>query len=99
MSELKIITNNHWRQFKYREEVPENILSSDFDYLNEEDSIDGFFCYRGTWHHLSEYMRIENHSDKNFSSWHGYASDSFFSGTVIRVSEDCEMYQIGLYLS
>ena len=96
--QLTIITNNHWRQFKYREEVPENILSSDFDYLNEEDGMDGFFCYRGTWYHLSEYMRVEKH-DTHFAGWNGYASDSFFSGTVIRISEDCEMYQVGLYLS
>lgn len=95
---LKIITNNHERQFKYRNEVPDEVLSSDFDY-QDEDTFDGYFQYRGNWYHLDMFMRIDNHKDAVFSSWHGYSSDSFFSGIVIRISDDVETYQIGLYLS
>lgn len=95
---LTIITNNHERQFKYRNEVPDEVLSSDFDY-QDEDTFDGYFQYRGNWYHLDMFMRIDNHKDAVFSSWHGYSSDSFFSGIVIRISDDVETYQIGLYLS
>ena len=91
---MKIITNNHERQFQYRNEVPEDILSSEFDY--QEDVFDGFFQYRDNWYHLDMFM---NDGSNMFNGWDGYHSDSFFSGIVIRISDDCETYQVGLYLS
>ena len=87
---VKIISNYHWREFKYRYEVPENILESEFDWC---DSLDNFFCYRGTWYHLSEFLRTE------LDDWLGYKSDSFFSGIVINISRDGEYYQVGTYIS
>jgi len=44
-------------------------------------------------------MKINNHPDDDFQSWHGHKGDSFFSGTLIRVSDDGEEYQIATYLS
>ena len=99
MSELTIKTDNKWKQFKYRNEVPAKVLKDQFDYLSEDDSFDGFILYRKHWYHLSDFMRIENHPDDKFSSYHGYSSDSFFSGVLIKVSKDGEMYQIATYYS
>ena len=98
-STLEIKTNHHWHDFKYADEVPAEILANEFDYQDHEDVIDGFIQYRGCWYHLDGFMSIQNHGDADFSSWHGYASDSYFSGVLIRISEDGEQYQIATYYS
>lgn len=93
---LQIKTNNHWRKFVTRWDVPEKILNDQFDYLDTEN-IDGFFCYRGHWYHLSEFMRIDQTSP--LRDWHGCASDSFYSGVLIKLSPDGECFQVGTYFS
>jgi hypothetical protein len=102
MAELTIATNNQWRNFKYRYEVPESVLKSDFDWMKKpyEDwgYEDSFIQYKKNWYHLSEFERIDKNSPfpKN---WTGYSSDSFFSGILIQLSEDGEQYKIGWYYS
>ena len=96
---LQIITNHHERPFIYGYEVPESIMNDQFDWMDEEDTGDGFIHYRGYWYHTSDFMRIDHHPDSEFSSWHGYHSDSFFSGVLIKLSDDCETYQIATYIS
>jgi hypothetical protein len=49
MGESKIITNHHNRPFRYRYEVPDEVLADQFDHLDEDDGFDGFFCYRNIW--------------------------------------------------
>jgi hypothetical protein len=97
---LRIITNNHWNQFKYGHEVPEAVLA-DFDYLDDDDKADGFIHYRNRWYHTSDFMRIDKSmNDHNgWDRWHGYHGDSFFSGVLIELSDDGEAYRIGTYLS
>lgn len=90
---MDIITNHHWRPFRYRDEVPPEILAEQFDYQDAEEVFDGFFCYRGFWYHLDQVMR------GGAEGWHGYVADSFFSGIVLRLSDDGEEYQIGTYLA
>jgi hypothetical protein len=99
MSELTIKTDHKWKAFRCRYEVPKRVLARDFDYQDEDDATDGFFKYRGVWYHLDQFMRIEHSPDSQFSTWHAYAGDSFFSGMVIRVSSDGEQYQVGTYYS
>ena len=53
MSELEIITNNNWRPFLYRNEVPDEILKNEFDYLSNDD-INGYIKYRNNWRELIE---------------------------------------------
>ncbi len=93
---LEIRTNNHWRQFLYRNEVPQAILDNELDWCKDEDN---FIKYNNWYYSLSEFMRIENNPDDSFSSWDGYSSDSYFSGILVRVSDDSEEYQIATYLS
>lgn len=92
--ENRVITNNHWRQFRYRNEVPESVLASEFEHLDEEEGFDGFFEYRGTWYHLSDFMFL-----KDNRKWRGYCSQTAWSAVVIRVSQDAETYQVGLAVS
>lgn len=100
---LKIITNNHWRDFAYRSDVPEKVLRSQFDWTDkdhEEDGSysDGFICYRSTWYHLADFGRVAHGDGSPFNGWNGYHGDSFFSGVVIKLSDDGEQYQIGTYI-
>jgi len=90
---MKIITNNHWHNFLYGYELTAT-ERADFDYLDNIDS-HNFIRYRGMVIDPSEYML----TPEPLSTWQGYNSDSFFSGTVIRYSDDCEQYQIGTYIS
>ena len=85
---MTVQTNNHWRNFSYRSEVPPAVLADEFDYQDPEESIDGFFCYRKRWYHLDEFMR------GGPEGWHGFHGDSYFSGVAIRISDDGEQYQV-----
>jgi len=100
MSDLTIRTNHHWRPFRYRYEVPEVVLADQFDHLDEDEGYDGFLCYRGWWYHLSDFMVWTSVGvPEEMTRWDGYASDSFFSGVLIKVSEDGEEYQVATYYS
>ena len=94
---MRITTNNHWRQFKYRHEVPEHILASEFDWTNEEDHSGGFFQYKGWWYHLDDFMLSTDPAIADH--WHGIHTDTFFSGVLIRLSDDGEQYQIATVYS
>jgi hypothetical protein len=97
---VTIKTNHQWRDLVYRHDVPADVLASDFDYQNPEETIDGFFCYRGHWYHLDQFMPINSGTlGSPFAGWNGYAGDSFFSGVVIKLSSDGEQIKIGTYFS
>lgn len=101
---LTIKTNHHWRAPVYGYELTA-AERADFDYI-DFDSDDGachdFMRYRGCTYDLSEFMRIPQSFEHEWSkmmTWHGYQSDSFFSGIVIRWSDDFEEIQVGTYMS
>jgi hypothetical protein len=97
-SGMKIITDHKWKQFKYRHEVPQKILDSEFDYHDDDDVSDGFFCYRGAWYHLDQFMGLPPDSSLG-NTWPGSHGDSFFSAVLIELSDDGEEYRVGLALS
>jgi len=92
---IKIYSDNKWKQFVYRNDVPKSVLKSDFDW---EDSNDGFFKYRNIWYHLSQFMKITDGSSF-YGDWDGYYGDSFFSGVLIKLSDDGERYKVATYIS
>ena len=94
----EIITDHKWKQFKYGYEVPEKV-KNDFDWLEEEEKDDGWIYYRKNWYHESDFMRIDNNNPFYSLGWHGYHSDSFFSGVLIQISDDGEGYKIATYIS
>jgi hypothetical protein len=94
---LTIKTNHQWRDLVYRNDVPAKVLADDFDYQNPEETLDGFFCYRGHWYHLDGFMMTTGNAD--LAAWDGYASDSYFSGVVIKLDRDCERIKVGTYFS
>ena len=95
---MKVRTNYQWRQFKYRYEVPSSVLDW-YDWLDDDESYDGWIKYLDRWYHVTDFMRLDGPHPEKFGDWHGVYSDSFFSGVVIRLSDDGEEYQIGTYLS
>lgn len=97
---LSIKSQNTWRNFIYRSDVPAKVLASDFDYQDENEAVDGFMHYRGVWYHLDQFMRLEGpweNGSLGALGWQAYHSDSAFSGVVIKISRDGERYQIGTY--
>ena len=91
---LRIITNHQPRPLLTRWDVPEGVLASELDWIDPEEP-GSFFCYRGRWYELSEFMVAPT----GLADWHGAAADSYFSGVVIRLSDDGEEVTVGTYLS
>jgi hypothetical protein len=105
----KIVTNHHDRQFVYRYDVPDSVLANELDWTTEEEHFDGYFCYRGVWYHRSDFMSFQgvafiespapgsDSTEVHSNQWNGYHGDSYFSGVLIKLSEDCETYRIATY--
>jgi hypothetical protein len=99
MSDLTIITNNVPR---FTVDAYELTLEErkEFNYLNWEAIEAGeasatFFRYKGEVYDLGEFM---SPSWGRLRGWHGYRSDSFFSGIVVRFVDD-ESIVVGRYYS
>ena len=99
---MKIKTNNVPRHLVYGYELTEK-ESADFDYLSPDElSVHEFVRYKGQVYDMSEFMRIDKtvapHPQREgWDHWHGYSSDSFFSGVLVRVSNDGESVVMATY--
>ncbi len=96
---MKIKTNNQ----------PRDILSwydltpaerKEFDYLKEGEG--SFFRYKNQVYDLGEFMlmaaSIAPHPQREgWENWQGYASDSYFSGLLVRYTSDCDQVIVGQY--
>jgi hypothetical protein len=104
MDTMTIITNN----------VPRDIVDAyeltaderkEFDYLKwdaiEEGSDSASFVrYKGDLIDLGEFMNNGNMPECSpLRKWHGHMSDSFFSGILIRYTDDYESVVVGRYYS
>lgn len=94
MGNINIITNNKPRQLIYGYELTDK-QKQDFDYIDDIDSHD-FVKYKNNIYDLSEFMRVENND--SLKDWHGYSSDSFFSGTLVKYL-DSDTVIMGWYYS
>ena len=109
MSKLRIITNNHTKELLSSSEVPTSVLLDSFEHLVGEMGSDafigGFFCYRRQWYHMSDFQALPANiseiwcDDSPMRSWHGYVSDSCFSGVLIRYDEIDDVIQVATYVS
>jgi len=57
-----------------------------------------FFRYRGNVYDIGEFMRCES-KDSPLASWHGYSSDSMFSGVLIRLVDNGESVIVARFYS
>lgn len=87
---MKITTNNHSRNLLTEYDLTSKELES-FDYL--EDGEGSFIRYKGRVWELGEFTRTE------IEDWDGISSDTYFSGAVIKLSEDGETVKVGYVYS
>lgn len=98
---LTIITNNVPRDIIESWEISEE-ERKDFDYIDwskvdrGEDSV-SFFRYKGELYDLGDFMRIPETLD--FEGWDGYISDTFFSGILVKYTDDFESVVAGRFYS
>lgn len=92
---LEIVTNNHARPIlDWFELTPQERAA--FDWMESpEESGAAFFRYRGSVYSLADFMRAGD----AFPAWDGYESDSYFSGTLVRLSSDGESVTCGRFYS
>lgn len=79
----RVRTNGAKRPIVTRDEVPPEVLASEFDWLDPDDQGD-FFKYRGTWYELRDFVA------SNVTGWHGIAVQTYFSGVVMRFCDGNE---------
>ena len=101
---MNITTNNQPRDLLCAWEIPAAVLASEFDYIeNPEESGARFFQYRGWWYDINEFMRCDfapAHTEMDpLRAWDGYASDSYFSGVLVRYTDDCERVIVATYVT
>lgn len=94
-----IITDHKWHFLKDRYEVPDGVLKNQFKHLDPDEHTGGYFKYNEWWYHLSDFSVIDKHSPLSRDSWHGYHSDSFYSGVLVQLSQTCEQYRVGRYMA
>ena len=98
---MLIITTDHkFRDFLYGSELTDK-EREDFEYIDpEEIGSRDFFRYRGHIYDPGDFLRTGQSEWCPFKDkWDGYISDSYFSGVLIKYSEDGEQYQVGTYYS
>ena len=101
---LKIVTNNVPRDVLSGYEMDPKILKKEFDIdvedMNDDQICDLFpLCakefvkFKGVWYDVSDFITTSpgpwNHGlPEEFKEWDGYASDSFFSGILLKYARD-----------
>lgn len=95
---MNIITNNIARPILYSYELPKEVLK-EFDYYNTEQLEQAsFFKYKGSYYDLGNFIRI-NTDDPGFKLWDGAQGNSWFSGVLVRCTNDNEAVIVGRYYS
>jgi len=99
---VQVTTNNHDRQFLFGYEVPEEV-KAEYDWLDDDSKHDNWIKFKGHHYHVADFMAVNNivhnpNPPEWQEGWDGYRSDSFFSGVVIKISDDNETYRIGTFI-
>ena len=104
MAAMTIRTNNRERPILCAYELTPAELK-EFDYLptdSDGDPEGSFFRYKGNVYDLGEFMRIEravapHRQREGWERFDGYATDSYFSGVLVRYSSDFEAVIVARY--
>lgn len=96
IGETSIYGNNHnvplvhWWDLSEKEQA-------DFDYLdNPEDNFTGF-RYKGNVYGLDEFMRIDKYNPF-YNKFDGHKADSFFSGILVKFTDDLDFVRVYTYI-
>jgi hypothetical protein len=94
---MRVVTNRVPRHIVYGYELSEK-EKADFDFLKSDELDDSsFFRYRGQVYYLGNFMRFNE--TINGIAWNGCEGDSYFSGTLVKLSDDRETVIVGRYYS
>ena len=98
-NEIKVITNNQWRDIINGFDLSDK-EKADFDYCDDVNS-EQFIRYKGHVYHMGDIMRIESKdcSPSAFDGYHGYVGESYFSGVLFELSDCGEMAIVASYYS
>ena len=107
---LEIITNNVPRDLLYPYELSnkdwEDTCYDEKDRQRAEQEGDTFIKYNNHVYSLADFMRVEDNSplkgvedNSPLKGWHGYLSETFFSGILIKYCEDTSQVVLGRYYS
>lgn len=93
-----IKTNNRPRHIVYGYELTPK-EQKDFDYYDNSEDFNSasFFRYRGHVYDLSQFMRVEG--NMALLGWDGYSSDTYFSGVLVKYTDDPDSVIVGMYYS
>lgn len=99
MNPLTIKTNHQFRQILDWYELTEK-EQLEFDYI--EGGSGSFVRYKNWTYDLGEFMSTDRdihmgHEISPIKAWHGYQSDSFFSGVLVTYSDDYETVKLATY--
>jgi hypothetical protein len=101
MSNLTIRTNNIARNILSAWELTDK-ERAELDYIDFAADEDGsFFRYKGNIYDLNEFQRVTDtmYNCHGFAAWSGFQSDSFFSGILVRYTNNFESVVVGQYFS
>lgn len=94
---MEIITNNKPRPMVALWELPPQ-AAKDFDYVKDDGSC-RFVKYKGHWMDCFDMQSISRELGfSQFSGWHGIASDTYFSGVLVRFVDDNDVI-VGRYFA
>lgn len=94
---MLIKCNNKPRQKIYGFELTDK-QKADFDYIDDVDN-GTFFKYKGEIYDINDFMRVCDLHNNPFNGYHGYISESFFSGILIKLCEDSDYIIVASYYS
>ena len=83
---MKITTNNQYRDILNAYDLTPSELEA-FDYLEEGDG--SFIRYKGRVWELGGFMQTD------LKDWDGISSDTYFSGAVIKLSQEGDTVKVG----
>ena len=99
---LNVVTNNQPRklmglfEFNSKDQVK---IREKFDWMDEVEDTYSFFKYKGEIMHLSEFLNLNSSCPGELRNWHGYSSDTYFSGVIVRLVNDNEEVVVGSFFS
>lgn len=71
----------------------------DFNYLGENINENRFFMYKNEIYDINDFMRVCDLHNNPFSGYHGYISESFFSGILIKLCDNSDYIIVARYYS
>ena len=102
--DVKVITNNHQRPVLDAYELTpaerEEFDYLDWDAIERGEASGSFIRYQGQTYDLGEFQTTSGMPEFSpLTRWHGYMSDTFFSGVLVRYSDDFDYVTVGRFYS